>query len=187
VGDGNKVIGLNMEISALFIRAYGPNLSAARMILPPSVASRHYDLMLTLPSHATESLREKLKTQLGLLARREIVETNVLCLKIKNTARLDSCISKGGSPVAYMTADISFARLVVTNQPASVLAALLESPLQIPTVDQTGAKENLDFNLKWSRIDPRHDSLKNALLNQLGLELVPTNMPTEMLVVEKVK
>jgi len=98
VGDGNKVIGLNMPISALFTRAYASGFGAARMILPPSVASRHYDLILTLPSHATESLREKLKTQLGLVARREIVETNVLCLEVKNTARLDSCISKGGSP-----------------------------------------------------------------------------------------
>jgi uncharacterized protein (TIGR03435 family) len=187
VDDGNKVIGLNMPISGLFTRAYGSGFGAARMILPPSVARQHYDLMLTLPSHETESLREKLKTQLGLVARRGIVETNVLCLKVKNTARLESCISKGGLPAGYMTSDISFARLVVTNQPASVLAAQLESLLQIPTVDQTGATENLDFNLKWSRNDPRHDNLKNALLNQLGLELVPTNMPIEMLVVEKAK
>ncbi|MGO8765044.1 MAG: TIGR03435 family protein, partial [Limisphaerales bacterium] len=183
VGDGNKVIGLNMPISALFTRAYG--FGAARMIFPTSFARQHYDLMLTLLSHETESLREKLKTQLGLIARREIVETNALCLKVVNTARLKSCVSKGGSPMGYMTSDISFARLIVTNEPASVLAAQLEGLLQIPTVDQTGTTENFDINLKWSRNDPRHDSLKNALLNQPGLELVPTNMPIEMLVVEK--
>jgi uncharacterized protein (TIGR03435 family) len=187
VGDGNKVIGLNMPISALFTRAYASGFGAARVIFPPGFARQHYDLMVTLPSHGTESLREKLKTQLGLVARREIVETNVLCLEVKNTARLESCISKGGSPEGYMTSDISFARLVFTNQTASVLAAQLEGLLDIPTVDQTGTTENFDFNLKWSRNDPRHDSLKNALLNQLGLELVPTNMPIEMLVVEKVK
>jgi uncharacterized protein (TIGR03435 family) len=33
--------------------------------------------------------------------------------------------------------------------------------------------------------DPQNDSLKQALLGQLGLELVPTNMPIEMLVVDK--
>jgi hypothetical protein len=31
------------------------------------------------------------------------------------------------------------------------------------------------------------DGLKQAPLDQLGLELVPTNMPIEMLVVERVK
>ena len=30
------------------------------------------------------------------------------------------------------------------------------------------------------------DSLKKVLLDQLGLELVPSNMPVQMLVVEKV-
>jgi uncharacterized protein (TIGR03435 family) len=32
---------------------------------------------------------------------------------------------------------------------------------------------------------PDPQNLKQALLDQLGLELVPTNMPIEMLVVEK--
>jgi uncharacterized protein (TIGR03435 family) len=39
--------------------------------------------------------------------------------------------------------------------------------------------------VKWPRRDPA--GLKQALLDQLGLELVPTNMPIEMLVVEKAK
>jgi uncharacterized protein (TIGR03435 family) len=187
VDDGNKIIGLNMPISALFTRAYGPGLSVARMIFPPEVARQHYDLMLTLPDHESESLRNKLKTQLGLVARREIVETNVLCLKVKDAAALESRISKGGSPVGYMTSDISSAKIVITNQPISTLAAQLESLLQIPTVDQTGLNENFDLNLKWNRDDPRHDSLKNALLDQLGLELAPGREPVEMLVVERAK
>jgi uncharacterized protein (TIGR03435 family) len=143
--------------------------------------------MLTLPDHESESLRNKLKTQLGLVARREIVETNVLWLKVKDAAMLESRISKGGSPVGYMTSDISSAKIVITNQPISTLAAQLESLLQIPTVDQTGLIENFDINLKWNRIDPQHDSLKNALLDQLGLKFVPGREPIEMLVVERAK
>ena len=187
VGHGNKIIGLNMPISGLLVRAYGPGVSVARMIFPPGVERQHYDLMLTLPDHESESLRDKLKTQLGLVARREIVETNVLWLKVKDAATLDSRISKGGSPVGYMTADISSAKIVITNQPISTLAAQLEGLLEIPTVDQTGLNKNFDINLKWNRVDPRHDNLKNALLDQLGLELVPGREPVEMLVVERAK
>jgi uncharacterized protein (TIGR03435 family) len=187
VGHDNKVIGLNMPISGLLVIAYEPGFGAARMIFPPGVARQHYDLMLTLPDHESESLRNKLKTQLGLVARREIVETNVLWLKVKDAAALESRISKGGPPLAYPTADISSARIVITNQPISVLADQLEGLLQIPTVDQTGLNKNFDINLKWNRIDPQHDSLRNALLDQLGLELVPGRESIEMLVVEKAK
>ena len=34
---------------------------------------------------------------------------------------------------------------------------------------------------------PNHEGMEQVLLDRLGLELVPTNMPIEMLVVEKVK
>jgi uncharacterized protein (TIGR03435 family) len=150
-------------------------------------AERCHNFAHALPDHESESLRNQLKTQLGLVARREIVGTNVLWLKVKDAATLESRISKGGSPEGYLTSDISSAKIVITNQPISTLAAQLESLLQIPTVDQTGLNENFDINLTWNRDDPRHDSLKNALLDQLGLELVPTNKPLGMLVVEKSK
>lgn len=40
------------------------------------------------------------------------------------------------------------------------------------------------FSMNWN--DHKIDDFRPALLNQLGLELVPTNMPVAMLVVEKV-
>jgi uncharacterized protein (TIGR03435 family) len=64
----------------------------------------------------------------------------------------------------------------------------LEADLQIPVVDQTGLTNEYDFSLRWDGPDSRQpdsEGLKQALLDQLGLELVPTNMPIEMLVVTK--
>jgi uncharacterized protein (TIGR03435 family) len=40
---------------------------------------------------------------------------------------------------------------------------------------------------RWQEGESAKEALKQAVLDQLGLELVPTNMPIEMLVVEKVK
>jgi uncharacterized protein (TIGR03435 family) len=58
----------------------------------------------------------------------------------------------------------------------------------MPIIDQTGLTQNFHIDLKWEELgkqrDPDHDALKQALLDQLGLELVPSNMPVEMLVVE---
>jgi uncharacterized protein (TIGR03435 family) len=72
------------------------------------------------------------------------------------------------------------------------LARFLEMYLAIPVIDRTGLLANFDIKLKlklaefpanWK--DHNIDDFQPALLNQLGLELVPTNMPIEMLVIEK--
>ena len=58
-----------------------------------------------------------------------------------------------------------------------------------PVLDKTGLANFFDFNLDCSRVDLKNqdwDMAKRAL-DELGLELVPTNMPIKMLVVEKVK
>jgi|SRR5581483_4819617 uncharacterized protein (TIGR03435 family) len=67
----------------------------------------------------------------------------------------------------------------------SALATYLEGVLKIPVIGQTGLTQNFDINPQWNRNEPQHHGLKQALLDQPGLELVPTNMPIEMLVVEK--
>ena len=54
-------------------------------------------------------------------------------------------------------------------------------------MDKTGLDGNYDLAVSWDKNDIQHDSMKKALLDQLGLELVTTNMPIEMLVVEKMK
>jgi uncharacterized protein (TIGR03435 family) len=71
------------------------------------------------------------------------------------------------------------------------ISRFLEDYFEMPIVDQTGLTQNFHIDLKWEELgkqrDPDHDALKQSLLDQLGLELVPSNMPVEMLVVEKVK
>jgi hypothetical protein len=69
------------------------------------------------------------------------------------------------------------------------ISRFLEDYFEMPIIDQTGLTQNFHIDLKWEELgkqrDPDHDALKQALLDQLGLELVPSNMPVEMLVVER--
>jgi len=72
------------------------------------------------------------------------------------------------------------------NQPIASVANFVEIEFRIPVVDQTGLNESYDINLKWNdNGDEQHNNLKQALNDQLGLELVPGVAPVKMLIVEK--
>lgn len=76
----------------------------------------------------------------------------------------------------------------MANMSVSSLAGFLEGYFDIPVIDQTSLTGKYDIDLKWPDPDWRHhnsEALKQALLDQLGLELVPGREPIEMLVVEK--
>ena len=69
------------------------------------------------------------------------------------------------------------------------LAHEMEVSANVPVLDKTGLANFFDFNLDCSRADLKNqdwDMAKRAL-DELGLELVATNMPMPMLVVEKAK
>ena len=57
-------------------------------------------------------------------------------------------------------------------------------------MDNTGLHGRFSIDLAWDRRDFEHqnpDALKQALLDELGLELSPAKEPVEMLVVQQSK
>jgi uncharacterized protein (TIGR03435 family) len=67
---------------------------------------------------------------------------------------------------------------------------MLENYFHIPVVDNTGLQGRFDIDLAWDQPDFEHqnpDALKQALLDELGLELSPAKQPVEMLVVQQSK
>ena len=138
-----------------------------------------------------EALQQKLKTEFNVVAKREMIETNVLLLMAKYP-NADG-LKPSTSQTSYEGNDPG--HLACTNCPLSTLADMLEDRFRIPVIDQTSLTNHYDFNLTWDEYGkkigndypgyPNLEGLKQALLNQLGLELVPTNLPIEILVVEK--
>ena len=64
----------------------------------------------------------------------------------------------------------------------------LEEVFEVPIIDQTGLTGRYDVKLKWHESNSGHtepEDMKQALIDQLGLELVPGREPIEMLVIEK--
>ena len=76
------------------------------------------------------------------------------------------------------------------EQPTGTLVGILQRNFHIPVVDQTDLTNAYDFTLQWDQSDPKNpnlDGLKQALRDQLGLNLVPSREPIEMLVIDASK
>jgi uncharacterized protein (TIGR03435 family) len=75
-----------------------------------------------------------------------------------------------------------------SNAPLEFLATSLEYYFELPVIDRTGIEGRFDIDLKWDERDRQHrnpEGLKQVLLDQLGLELVPGRESIDMLVVGK--
>jgi uncharacterized protein (TIGR03435 family) len=180
-GMHGKMMGTGVGVETIVQTAYGFWYSARTIVSTELPKDKYYDFVASLPSGNAEALQQEIKKQFGVVARRETIETNVLLLTVKypNAQGLRPSTTRGEM------LRVQPGRFFSVNTPISDLAANLENLLQIPVIDQTGIASRYDIDLKWNKNDPQHDSLKQALIDQLGLELVPSRKPIEMLVVEK--
>jgi uncharacterized protein (TIGR03435 family) len=71
-------------------------------------------------------------------------------------------------------------KIACVHVPMSKLVEFLENALGTPIVDRTGLTGYFDMFLSW---DSTPEGLKNALTQQMGLELVPGQEKVEMLIV----
>ncbi len=78
-------------------------------------------------------------------------------------------------------------KIVIENEDISAICRQVEAMTRKPVLDRTGLKGNYDITLemKWNWLKPSREMLDRALLDQLGLILVPGREPIGMLVVKK--
>lgn len=210
VSAGEKAMRLNATVAELLSVAYG--ISETQIILPDGLPQDHFDLMLTLNDHPKEALQAEIKKRFGLVAHRESRDTDSLALKIKNpnAPGISRSAGRNAGSLSFSTRSVSTVgtlppdvaaqinaasgatsgnQTMMNNQTMSDLAGYLEKQLGKKVVDQTGTTNRFNFKLQLQARtgESQEDALKRSLIEQLGIELVPTNMPVEMLVVEKVK
>jgi uncharacterized protein (TIGR03435 family) len=185
---GDKRLGLALSALQIVVNAWNFHLHT-RVIqngpLPPGA----YDFIASLPAGNAAALQQEIERRFGVVVRRETLVTNVLALTVTNpnapglkraeNRRSEVRLEPGG--------------VTVVNLPlADFLTDYLEFNCEQPVLDQTGLPGNfdcIDFKLdeathqKGQRPDLAR--LNQALTTQLGLELVPTNLPVEFLVIGK--
>jgi uncharacterized protein (TIGR03435 family) len=176
-------LGINSGITEMIMSAYGANYN--RTVCLATVPGGKYDFIANLPKDSDQALREAIQKQFGLVGRRQTVETNVLLLEVKQSGAAGLLKSKttNGSSTSSQPGGLK-----MQNGSANAIASHAEGECRIPVVDQTGLAGGYDIDFKWdAQNDPQHESFKQALLDQLGLELVPGTAPIEFLFIETAK
>ena len=186
VGSG-KYVGIGQSVKQIAQVAY--DWRPERILFMETEPGERYDFISTLPQNSGLALQAELKRKLGFVGHRETRDTDVLLLKVRRSN------APGLKPPTNGQADYgNNGHYYCDNAPFSSdsgyypgITRFLGRYFNTPVIDQTGLTQNFHIDLKWNEQadDPNHEALKQALLDQLGLELVPTNMPVEMLVVER--
>jgi len=175
-GTNQKTVELGVPISDIIAAAY--DNSPVRTVFDADMPSNRYDFICTM---SKEALQQELKKQFGLIGRHEIRETDALLLQEKYPA---SGLVPDKNPSGPHSFNAGQGHLSGSNISAQNLAVFLEHQLSVPVIDQTGfGNKGFDLKLTWKD----SGDLKQIVANQLGLDLIATNMPLEMLVVQKVK
>lgn len=117
---------------------------------------------------------------------------DVLVLKARTPNAPGSQPPVAGGQKDYMAHSTSWSEFVCNYGPLSTdaepftgLQRCLENEFEKPVVDETGLTGNFSIDLKWNVSGLyHHEGLEQALLDQLGLELVPARRSIKVLVVE---
>ncbi|HSY18612.1 MAG TPA: TIGR03435 family protein [Candidatus Acidoferrales bacterium] len=174
-----KILGLGQSIAGMMMAAY--DVHPGQLIISTPLPAGEYDFISNLPRNQPEALQQELKRKFKLVGRRELIETNVLFLKIRTPKLLARLQRAGFGHSSYAEEPGSF---MSHEQSLWALVDYLRRDLGILVVDQTRMSGDYNIDLEW---DSTPEGLKRELLDKLGLELVPSHEPVEFLIVETVK
>jgi uncharacterized protein (TIGR03435 family) len=148
-----------------------------------------YDFIANLPSGSRRALAELIRKKFGFVAKRETrVVNDALAITV------DHSDAPGLTPAAANAGPeigLRDGKRFLQNRSISDLASFLESALDTPVIDQTGLTGNYDFQFSLlAQTGDDHDSriewVKKVMLQELGLNLIPSPGPHETLTIEKV-
>jgi uncharacterized protein (TIGR03435 family) len=189
-----NMVGTGLGAEEVIAAAFSGSFSSARVISHAKLPAGRYDYIATLPGGQTvneKALQEEVRRKFGVVGKTETRAADVWLLKVKFTnapglkLNTKGAWPKQGSGFEPVSSELYRG----FNEPIIGLITGFENEANVPVIDGTGLTNRYDFDLKCSQADleNRNWDKMNRALDPLGLELVPTNMPIKMLVVEKAK
>jgi len=158
-------------------------------VLNTKLPDGFFDCLVTLPEKQEEALQQKLREQLGIVGRFETRRVDTISIRLLGSPGRALKVSN-----EYQHMDIDRTNGILSGMLPNVrysLECYLQAPVEIDVRSPEGYLVELKSDLfkhdPGSNSQAQVEELSKAIKDQLGLEVVPTNMPIEMLVVEKVK
>jgi uncharacterized protein (TIGR03435 family) len=178
-----KILGLGRDFSDVVLASYAWRHSPAQLIFRTTIPEGQFDYISNLPSRQAEGLQAEIKRQFRLEVHPEKIETNVLVLTVRSRnapgLKRAAVNTRGGPGVKF---NVDPGSLVSHGQSLYSLVDYLRSSLGVIVIDRTRINGDYDLDLKW---DSTTEGLKQALRDQLGLELRPATEAVEFLVVSQ--
>ena len=194
-----KTLGIAVTPEQLVSDAYHADIF--RIAYRTKLPDQKYDFIVNVPRGSLPTLQEELRKTLGLVGRRAMVETNVLLLRLatptaeafKPANSLKQSMGLMGVPKSWISETNVLTKsddgrfwtntTVWFDQPLGTLETFLQNIFRQLVINGTGLTNRYDFSFS-SPIGNNPAVWREALLNQLGIQLVPSREHIEMLVVE---
>jgi uncharacterized protein (TIGR03435 family) len=202
---GRHVIAYNISLEGLITFAYGVH---AKQIVdgPSSLLNTHFDIdgipdVVGRPNHNQSRLlyQKLLASRFKLAFHYDHRELAAYAIDVaKEGQKLTPTTRQPGDMMTFTYTN----QVILTVRNASMAdfaKGMQETFMDKPVVDQTGLKDRYDFDLKWTPDEmqsnvqvpaqSRDDAnappgLYTAIHEQLGLRIVPTKAPVEVLVID---
>jgi uncharacterized protein (TIGR03435 family) len=182
------LIGLNQPALEVVKTAFGydpHNIYSTNLVAELPLGS--FDFISNLPVQRDDlnALQQELKEKWGVFATSETLDEDVMVLRVKTSS--GSALKASMGQYCTMLWKDSSHRLECRHAAVPDFANLMASMAQFLFVDETGLTGFYDFDINCDAtvMERRDWSALNAALEPLGLEMVPTNMPIEMRVIDK--
>lgn len=183
-GMKGRLLGLAVPTAGIFGHAY--DINRIRIVNPELLPGGRYDFLVTERTNQSEALQAAATKYFGIIGKKVTRDTDVLLMQIIQT---NAPGLKPATGTGRRRPVMDNGHLQYFNLPLSYLSYRIERMIKIPVILDTNDRVLYDVDITWSdnRREPGLDEIKQALRGQLGIELVPTNMPLEVLELSKAK
>ena len=179
---GDRMAAKNASLGDLIGYAYG--FAYTRTELPRNLPKDRFDMMYTRPGGWDGWLKTELRNRFGITTHHEKRDRTVWQLMVKNPnpPNLKLHVPNDGNS-SWIGGN---RKVTIKNYEPGIFLGSVETTLGQPVENKTGLTGRYDIDLDWhSRPgESEKDAYKRALLEQLGLELVPKPQSIEVLVVD---
>lgn len=188
VGLKDKALRRGVLFSQILFTAY--DFAPEQMILPQDLPKGQYDLLLTTTNNPRQDLRDEIRKQFGLVAHTEMRDKDVLVLRCTNPNAPGLKVSTNGNSSSWQQGAAVFTGYKMSGLDGADVAHEIGIRAKMPVIDETGLTNSYDITFHWDATlqgDAQKENIMRGLKEQLGLELIPSRRPIEMLIVEKTK